>query len=352
MRILLSCDYPFHCSGLSTLAESTFKGLTELGHEVVPHSLFDYHGTEHLLKTEKFDLSLGIGYWANAVTQIELPKRYGVKSAVYWVSEATVAKYQDIIPQADLLLTTSNYSTKVFQRDVSDSNPKTLYIGCDTEFYKPVKDFKPSKIFSTFISSGDVKGAEEVLLAINILKPKQIDFKYIVHSPFAYDYKLERDYILRLQKLVTYYKLNNNISLLAGQKIPLEKMPSLYSSMNFYMLSARMGCFCIPIIEAGACEVPCIAGDWEPMSEIIEDGKTGILVPHMAKAIVPKFQEGVWYTEEYKMIDSEILAKKIEYILNNPEERNKMGKEMRKVVEEKFNIKKQTKKLEEELLKL
>ena len=352
MKILLSCDFPFHQSGLSVLAESCYKGLTELGHEVIPHSLFDFMGTDLLLTGTKFDVSLGIGYWNDAPTQIALPKRYNVPTCVWYVSEASVPKYQDIVSKADLLLTTSNYSTKVFQRDVPESRPKTLYIGTDVDFYKPNPEIEVKRGFATFISSGEIKGAEEALTAVKFLKDKNLQYSYIVHSPFAKEYKLEKDFMLRLQNLVAKHKLEKWTSLVAGLKIPVEKMPWIYQSMFAYLAPLRMACFGIPLIEAGACGTPSICGNWEPMSEIIEDGKTGILIPHMAKGISPKFQEGLWYTEEYKMIDTTILAEKMEWLLNNPEERNKMGQNARKLVEERFNSKKQIKILEQELLKL
>ena len=352
MKILLLADYPFHQSGLSVLAESCYKGLTELGHEVTVCSLFDPQGINTLCSSKQFDLSLGIGYWQDAERQISIPKKYNIPVALWWVSEANVPKYQDIIPKADLLLTTSNYSTKVFQKYVPESKPKTLYIGTDVDFYKPNPEIEVKRSFATFISSGEIKGAEEALTAVKFLKDKNLQYSYIVHSPFAKEYKLEKDFMLRLQNLVFKHSLEKWTSLVAGLKIPVEKMPWIYQSMYAYLAPLRMACFGIPLIEAGACGTPSIAGAWEPMSEIIEDGKTGILIPHMAKGISPKFQEGIWYTEEYKMIDTTILAEKIEWLLNNPEERNKMGQNARKVVEERFNSKKQIKLLEKELLKL
>lgn len=351
MNILLLADYPFHQSGLSVLGESCYTGLKALGHNITPHSLFDAEGINNLCQNNKYDVVLGVGYWADSERQISIPKRYNQKVALWWVSEAQVAKYRDIVPQADLLLTTSDYCTEVFKRDCPDSNPKTLYIGTNCDFYKPDNSVKPSKTFATFVSSGEVKGAEESLTSVKFLSPKNLDFTYIVHNPFT-EYKLEKDYMLRLKNIIEKHNLKKWTRLVCGTKIPLEKMPDIYRSLYAYLAPLRMAGFGIPLIEAGACGVPSIAGDWKPMNEIIQDGYSGVLVPHMAKAIFPKWQEGVWYTEEYRMIDTEILANKIEDLLANPEKRNKMGENMRRVVEEKFNVKTQIKKLEEELFKL
>ena len=361
MKILLTADIPFHGSGLSVLGESCYEGLKKLGHEVVTHSLFDHHGIEKLLQTQKFDIHLGVGYWANSVQQISLPKQYGVPTAVYWVSEGNVPKFQDIIPKADLLLVTSNFSKKVFEKYVPESNPITLYIGCDTNRYYPIYDYypthdTPSKIFSTFISSGEVKGAEQGIMAAEQLAMKKMNpgkegFKYIIHSPHT-EYSMEKLYMIKLKNIIETYSMENYVKLILGRKLPKKVMPSLYNSMWFYLSLFRMGCFGIPIIEAGACGIPTIGGNWEPMSEIIIPGKTGILVPSTETRLHTKTMEGVTYTEEWEIVDVKILANEIEWLLENEEERNRLGKNAREHIVENFNEEKQIKKLETELEKI
>jgi glycosyltransferase involved in cell wall biosynthesis len=348
LKILLTCDYPFVSSGLSILAESCYNELTKLGHSITPHSLFDHSGIERLLQTEKFDVHLGVGHAGNSVEQISLPKKYGLPTCVWYVSETCITRFKDILPKADSLLVTSNYSKKMFLEQSPECKPSILYIGTDTDFFKP-KPEKPSKLFSTFVSSGEVKGCEEVLSSISILSPKNLNFKYVVHSPHI-EYKLEKDYMQRLRSVVQNNHLEKWVSLVGGLNIPKEKMPSLYQTMYFYMCSMRLGSFGIPIIEAGACGVPTIAGNWEPMSEIIKDGETGLLVPYMAQAQEPKFIEGTWYSERYKMIDIQLLAEKLSDLLQDEDKRNKLGQAARKDVMERFNIKTQIKSLEQELL--
>jgi len=355
MKILLLYDYPPQPSGLSVLGEWVHKGLESLGHEVDPHSLFDPHGINTKLTQNKYDLSLGVGYWNDADREIQLPKSHNVKTAVYWVSEANVAKHQKLIPQTDLLLTTSEYSREIFAKFVPDVKDKikVLYPGIDTEFYKPSPNITPTKAFTTFISSGRVKGVEESLTSIVNLKKKGVppNFRYIIHSPFT-EYKLERDFVRQLQELVRKYEISNYVSFVSGIKFAKEKMPILYQTLWFFLAPWRMACYGFPILEAGACGVPSIAGDWKPMNELIKNNETGILVPRKTKEEMPKFMEGVWFTEEYSLIDTDILADKILELLNDPGKRAKMGEAARKLVLEKFESKQQIKKLEEELLKL
>jgi len=350
MKILLTADTPFHGSGLSVLGESCYEGLKKLGHEVVTHSLFDHYGIEKLLQTQKFSVHLGVGYWANSVQQISLPKQYGVPTAVYWVSEGNVPKFQDIIPETDLLLVTSNFSKKIFERYVPDSKPKTLYPGCDTEFFKPNENEKPYKSTCSFVSSGEVKAIEEGLEAVRKMKNKE-GFRFIIHSPHT-EYSLEKLYMLKLKGIIKENNLESYTSLVSGHKFPKEIMPKLYQKMFFYLAVFKMGCFGLPIIEAGACGIPVIGGKWEPMSEIIIPGKTGILVPSAETRLHTKTMEGVEYTEEWEIVDTDILANEIQWLLENEDERNRLGKNAREHIVENFNVEKQIKKLETELLKL
>ena len=349
MKILLICDVPFHASGLSVMAENTFNGLKALGHEVEAQDLFNELEIERRLQTEKYDVALGIGYWNDAVREIAIPKKYGVKSVVYWVSESNVPKYQDIIPECDLLVTTSEFSREVFEHYVPAvaDKIKVIYPGIDTEFYRPMPDIKPSPLFTTFVSSGEVKGCEEAIAAILILSSNPPrDFKYIIHTPNI-EYPLELEYYYRLKNIVKQLNLEKYITVVGGVKFPKSAMPRLYNTLYAFLAPIRMTCFSLPILEAGACGVPTLAGDWKPLNELVKDGETGLLFTHLAKGILPKFMEGVWYTEEYRFADAADMADKMRQILADEDLRNELGRKARERVLENFDSKKQIKKLEE-----
>ena len=352
MKILLLYDCPAHQSGLSILGEWVHKGLDSLGHEIVPHSLFDPQGAFNLLKASKYDLCLGIGYWSDAQREIELPKSLGVKTAVYWVSEGAIPKFLDLIPKCDLLLATSEFSKGIFEKFVPglEGKVKVAYPGTDTEFYKPKPELKPSRIFSTFVSSGNVKGCEDGISASKILSEEIKDFKYIIHMPFT-EYPLEREYYIKLHKIMEAMELQKNVSLVAGIKFPRETMPKVYQTMAAFLAPWHQACFGFPIIEAGACGVPTVGGNWQPINEIIKDGETGLLFTGEQKPYT-KFLEGVTFDEIWNYGDPYDMAEKMKKILDNPDERNRLGENARKYVVENFESKKRIKALEEELLKV
>jgi glycosyltransferase involved in cell wall biosynthesis len=352
MKILLLYDYPAHQSGLSILGEWVHKGLTSLKHEIIPMNLFNSQGIDQACRNEKFDLVLGVGYWNDAQRQIDIPKRYGQKVAVYWVSEGAIPAYVDVIKKCDLLLTTSQYCKEIFDRDVSHINTKVIYPGTDTEFYNVNRKVEPNKTFATFVSSGEVKGVEEAIYACKKLKDIGYDdFSYIIHIPFT-EYPLERTYANHLEDLSGINGLSRNVKIVRGVKFPKEAMPRLYQSLNFYLAPWRMAGFGFPIIEAGACGVPTIAGNWKPMNEIVLNDQNGKLFKGTQKETT-KTWEGKTFKETWTYGDPEDIALKIkDFFEMDSSMKNWCGSIARGMVIEKFETTKQIKKLEEELLKI
>jgi len=73
------------------------------------------------------------------------------------------------------------------------------------------------------------------------------------------------------------------------------------------------------ILEAMHCELPIVATRWRGIPSMIEDGKSGFLVP---------------------INDSQELAEKIAILLKNPKKGQLMGKQGRQIYLEKFTAEK------------
>lgn len=89
-------------------------------------------------------------------------------------------------------------------------------------------------------------------------------------------------------------------------------MVAAYQEGSVFILTSRFEGFSLVLIEAMACGLPCVAFDcpYGP-HEIIEDGKTGYLIPYD---------------------DDEMFKDKLTYLMQHPEVRRKMGEEARKSV--------------------
>ena len=98
---------------------------------------------------------------------------------------------------------------------------------------------------------------------------------------------------LGIQKQITFH-------------LPVQDIESIYQQASLLVLPSRSEGFGMVLIEAMACGVPCVAFDCPcGPRDIIQNGKNGYLV---------------------KAQDTEILAKKIEILIEDKESRIKMGK--------------------------
>lgn len=164
------------------------------------------------------------------------------------------------------------------------------------------------------------KGTIYLLQAIRLLNNKNIVLNIIGDGPLNES----------LKKYVADNNLEDNVCFLGSQphKVVME-----------YMLKADI--FCLPsvtassgdseglgmvFLEAAVSSIPVVATKHGGIPEAVENGITGFLVPEK---------------------NSQALADKFKLLIESPELRKSMGQAARLMVEEKFDIKKQSKKLEE-----
>jgi glycosyltransferase involved in cell wall biosynthesis len=112
--------------------------------------------------------------------------------------------------------------------------------------------------------------------------------------------------------------------------ISAEDMAKVYSNFDCLLIPSQNEGFGVPIIEAGACEVPVIATDFTSMRDLVIDGETGYKVKVRERRFSPL---GAYVA----IPDIEDLLDKMEAIYDNPN-REKMGKAGRKFVEENFDV--------------
>jgi glycosyltransferase involved in cell wall biosynthesis len=89
----------------------------------------------------------------------------------------------------------------------------------------------------------------------------------------------------------------------------------ILSSADVFLLPSGMESFGLAALEAMACEVPVIATRVGGLSEVVEDGVSGYLLP---------------------LGDVESMAERTFEILNSPELRRRLGKRGRQIAAEKF----------------
>jgi len=114
-------------------------------------------------------------------------------------------------------------------------------------------------------------------------------------------------------------KIDDNLIAESIGKINQEELTNYYHAANIYVSSSKHESFGKVLIEAMAAGLPVVATETTGSKEIISDKENGFLVP---------------------IGDSEAIARKILYLLNNPDKADEMGRKGRQIAKEKFNQKK------------
>lgn len=150
-----------------------------------------------------------------------------------------------------------------------------------------------------------VKGHIYLIKATAIVKKTVPDVKTVIAG--------RGELLDRLKVEVSRIGLENNIEFLGFR----EDIPQLMQAMDIFILPSLSEGTPLSILEAMASQIPVVATDVGGLSEIVENGKTGFLVPSE---------------------DPESLAEKILLVLENRELAGKMALEARKKVEKEYDL--------------
>lgn len=150
------------------------------------------------------------------------------------------------------------------------------------------------------------KGVEYLIKAAEILKRKDVLFLIVGNT------NLDRECVERVMD----YAKKNDLKVKFTGFVPYEDLKALYSACDIFVLPSLEEGFGIVLTEALASGNPLIGTNVGGISMQIRDGWNGFLV-----------EPG----------DEKQLAERIKYLIDNEEERIRMGKNSRKLAEEEFN---------------
>lgn len=163
-----------------------------------------------------------------------------------------------------------------------------------------------------FSPSSDGKDSDEIVIGIvKTLRPVyRIDvliraFAIVCSkcsAPVRLDIYGEGELIGELKELAESLGIAQKVNFMGS--IPNAEVPDALHKMDIFALSSERESFGVAAVEAMACGLPVAATAAEGFVEVIEDGKTGFIVPKN---------------------DYEQLAEKILELINNEELRKKMG---------------------------
>jgi len=218
----------------------------------------------------------------------------------------------------------------LYKKDIPESKLQIVYDGINIDSYR-VDEFEGLRVREEFNLDGqplvgvvgrivEGKGQKEFVLAAKVVVRVKPEVKFMIVG----DAKGGKDgYYKEAEEIVKRENLERNI-IFTGWRNDINNIVSSLDIFVFTSITFPEG---LPnsILEAMALKRPVIATDIPGPRDIVIDGKTGFLVPPG---------------------DIKAMAEKIVYLLDNPEVAKRMGEAGRKRVEERFDIKKQVKKIE------
>ena len=207
------------------------------------------------------------------------------------------------------------------------------------------KQFTNGKVKLLFVGSAnlvgkfDIKGGREALEAFNLLNKKYDNLELVVRSDVPRD--VRRDYSNR-----------GNVRIIE-QSIPWAMLEQEFRSADIFLLPVHSTPFSV-FLDAMSYELPIVTIDAWANSEIVDDGKTGLVtrtserIPYYMENLMPIFGAPEFLrairTPDPKVAQE--LADKTSILIENKDLRREMGRKGRREVERgRFSIERRTERL-------
>lgn len=289
MKIAVFHAYPPEPDGLSLQGYLLYRGLKEIGVDVMPCHYRPSFQKQWVFDAFKPDVAVGIGCWTNSQDIVFSPQNHGVTPVPWFVANGWVANYQKAIGDLPLTFTTSNWVTETYKRDgVDTKNFVTLPIGFDPKEIYPIPQtdqriVKMREILGVqphekmiLTMGGDVtsKGAQEMFRALAEIDKDFPNWKYVCkvsESDSAEDHRREEESLIE------------KLGIDRGKIIYLSGMYShdfvtyLLAAADIYAAPSRLEGFGMIQMEAEACGKPVISINVGGPVDTIVHGKTGFL---------------------------------------------------------------------------
>ncbi len=193
-----------------------------------------------------------------------------------------------------------------------------IYNGVEPHLFEPGKNDAEAEALKKDLG---LEGKKIVLTVSRLVEQKGLDFLFDAIPEILAEEK-EAHFILlgrgprleHLKKKAEQMHFSDKISFLT-ERFSEKNLAALYAAADCFSLPSLWEPFGIVFVEALSSGKPVVGTDVGGIPEIVENGKTGFLVPTR---------------------NSRAIAEKIIFLLQNPSEAGKMGVEGRKTVLKKF----------------
>ncbi len=351
MKIAILYAYPPEPDGLSIQGDLLYKGLKEIGVDIMPCHHAPSLQKQWLYNGFKPDIAIGVGCWTYAPDIIFSPQNNGVIPVPWFVANGWVANYHKQISSLPLVFTTSNWVTETYQRDGVDvQNFRTLPIGFDPKEIKPIPKNDPKiqtlrrmlgvqaheKMILTIGGDATSKGAQEMIKALAEVDKEFTNWKYVCK---ASDSESAECHHVEEEELIEKLGLDPGKIIYKTGMYSHDFMSYLLSACDIYAAPSRLEGFGMIQMEAMACGKPVISINTGGPADTIIHGKTGFLaeVGETVKLYEEWAYEDMGFEADHKIIFDEPkifayralisdLAKYTKFLLTNDRAREQMGR--------------------------
>jgi glycosyltransferase involved in cell wall biosynthesis len=211
----------------------------------------------------------------------------------------------------DMVLGVSNTvvkEIKTYLRPIDrDSIVRLMYNGVDLTTFHPFPEVEKKWDLAFMGRLEYMKSVDVFPEMLSILKDTHPNLKMVITGEGAYKQRILKEFEERnVQDMVEYLGV-----------IETSRVPEIINKSRIFLYPSRREPFGLSVIEAMACEVPVVTADVYGPSEIITHGENGIAV---------------------KPGDVKELVDALIPLLDNPSLRDRIGKNGRKIVENRFDL--------------
>lgn len=221
---------------------------------------------------------------------------------------------QWILGKADFLCSTSHVMAEEMEIYLEKKKDiEVIPFGVDAELFSPPKNEEPASpgkiVFGVAKYLQPVYGLDLLLKAFALIEEKEPGRALLRIAGAGPE-------LWKLQALAGRLKIADKVEWIGA--IPNSEVAEFYRSLDVVVVPSRKESFGVTAVEGSACERPIIASRVGGLPEVVKDQVTGLMV-------------------EPENVDS--LAQAMEYLIEHPEERRRMGRAGRDFILEHYDWK-------------
>jgi glycosyltransferase involved in cell wall biosynthesis len=320
--------------GIETTVVQTPSSLDKFGGELLNGSAFDYmrqtvsfvryqFTIAQYLRNADIDLLYcnnprSTLFFAPVANMLDIPVVWYVRndakggySGPPWIDKITIRL-------ADHLICISDGVRDRFKNHrVNSSKLTTINTGVDVSEFNPDNEYNPIKSLSgkgkSIVQVGSIhprKGQDLLVDAMGHIASDVGEFTLAFAGNVSED---QVEYKQRLKDRVDNIGISDNVIFLGW----CDNIPALLDQTDIFVLPSHNEGLPRSVLEAMAMEVPTVATPAGGTEELVQDNKTGLIVP---------------------MDDTESLASAIYELCSNPDERVRMGQNARKLAIQEYSV--------------